>query len=264
MEIDWMGENNRVSADFPLDIDNGGETYYEVPYGIVKRPDTIESTNQLGIEDEWPALNWFAVHDAAADCSVVVFNRGTPGCRVKDGHMQLSLLRSPTVLEFANEGARDHGRHVFEYAVTSCAGLPENCDPVSFGLRYNTVTPSAVVESKYAELPGTYSFISGTEANVNIAAIKRDADGNMILRAADAYGNGGTLLLPYAAAEVDPLEVNTLSEPNDVHVFEPFETQDIEYQALRAVIKFPAAWAAAGGCTTARCRLRSALRAISL
>ena len=45
--------------------------------------------------------------------------------------------RSPTVLEFANEGAVDHGRHVSEFAVTTCPGAPEAADPVFAGLRYN-------------------------------------------------------------------------------------------------------------------------------
>jgi Alpha-mannosidase len=240
-EFDWLGADNRIYADFPLDINGGGEAYYEVPYGIVKRSDKIDSTNQLGIEDEWPALNWMAVYDASADCSAVVFNTGTPGCRVKDGHIQLSLLRSPTVLEFANEGARDHGHHVYDYAVTSCAGKPENSDPVAFGLRYNTVTPSAAIKSQTnittaalgsadpfaASLPARASFITAITKDINITAVKRDADGNLILRAADAYGHGGVLELPAPAEEVDPLEEKTLSAPSQYHRFGAFKIKTL-------------------------------------
>lgn len=225
-ELDWEGQDCRIAADFPLSIDPGPEALYEIPFGILARPHGIHSSDQLGIEDEWPALNWFACHDQARNCSVVLMNRGLPGSRVKDGHMQLSLLRSPTVLEFANEGAVDHGRHVSEFAVTTCPGAPEAADPVFAGLRYNNAVGCVPATAKAGDLPPTASSLANEATNVVIPAIKRDAAGTLVLRMAEAYGHACHDALPGRMAETDPLE--EAERPAESLAFAPFEIKTVK------------------------------------
>ncbi len=225
-DLFWQGKNCRLTVDFPLSFDSGQTAFYEIPYGTLERGNEIISGDQLGIEDEWPQMNWFAAYDGIRDCSVVLFNKGLPGCRVKNNHMQISLLRSPTVEEFACAGAVDHGRHISEFAVTTTAGRPECAAPAAFGLRYNTVTPAAGVSAKSASLPAVHSYFENTAANVIVTAVKRSENGDMILRAYESEGKDTTDTIP-AAAETDPLERKILRGPAKEHHYRPYEIKTL-------------------------------------
>ncbi len=231
-ELDWAGESTHIYADLPLSFDHGQSAYYEIPYGMLERPDTIEEHKDLGIEDEWPAINYFAAYDAARNLSVIVYNNGTPGCRVKDGSMQVSLLRSPTVLEYANEGARDHGHHVYEHAIAVCDGKPTDGEVAAFGLRFVTPTPSiaATVKNDGCYADGAVLLpLSSDGTTVQITAIKRDEAGALIARMYESCGESATLTLPdgWTASEVDPLEIEILSAPLRTLSFAPFEIKTV-------------------------------------
>ncbi|MBQ7337144.1 MAG: hypothetical protein IJW40_01685 [Clostridia bacterium] len=228
-EVDWEGQDTHLYADFPLCFDHGDGAYYEIPYGMLYRPDAIEVHKHLGIEDEWPAQNWFATYDKKNHVSVILYNKGTPGCRVKDNVMQISLLRSPTVLEFANEGARDHGHHVFEYAMSICDGTPEAADPAAFGLRYVTPTPSLAATVKAGQGNAALFPLSCDGTSLQTTAIKRDEGGALIVRLYESYGKEQTLPLPdgMRAYEVDPLEEKVLSAALDTLTFRPFEIKTV-------------------------------------
>lgn len=231
-ELDWAGESTHVYAELPLAFDHGQSAYYEIPYGMLERADVIQGRKFLGIEDEWPALNYLAAYDAARDLSVVVYNNGTPGCRVKDGSLQISLLRSPTVQEFANEGARDHGHHVYEHAIAVVDGKPTDGEVAGFGLRFVTPMPSIAAIAKdggsYAD--GSQLFpLASDNTTVQICAIKRDEGGALIARMYESCGKAAVLAMPEGctAIEVDPLETEVLSDPQQTLTFTPFEIKTV-------------------------------------
>jgi alpha-mannosidase len=228
-EVDWNGQDTHLYADFPLNYDHGDGAYYEIPYGMLYRPDAIEVHKHLGIEDEWVAQNYVATYDQAQNISVVLYNKGTPGCRVLDHTMQLSLLRSPTVLEYANEGARDHGTHIFEYAMTVIDGKPGEADLAAFGLRYTTPMPSIAATVKEGAAHSCLFSMSTEGSSVQITAIKRDEAGTLIVRAYESCGQEQKIRLPdgMRAMEVDPLEEKELSAILDVLVFRPFEIKTV-------------------------------------
>ena len=227
-ELDWEGQDTHLYADFPLRFDHGTGAWYEIPYGLLYRPDEIEVHKHLGYEDEWVALNYFATYDAADHVSVVIYNKGTPGCRVMDGKMQLSLLRSPTVLEYANEGARDHGHHVLEYALAVSDGKPDESDLAAFGLRYVTPTPSVAASVKAGQgvalLP-----LSTDGTTVQLSAIKRDARGELIVRMYESCGRDATVTLPEGilASPTDLLEDVVSDERTSTLTFKPFEIKTV-------------------------------------
>ena len=182
----------------------------------------------LGYEDEWVALNYFATYDAADNVSVVIYNKGTPGCRVMDGKMQLSLLRSPTVLEYANEGARDHGHHILEYALAVSDGKPDESDLAAFGLRYVTPTPSVAASVK-AEQGVALLPLSTDGTTVQLSAIKRDARGELIVRMYESCGRDATVTLPEGilASPTDLLEDVVSDKRTSTLTFKPFEIKTV-------------------------------------
>ena len=228
-DIDWDGEDTHLYADFPLRYDHGTGAWYEIPYGMVYREDEIEVHKHLGYEDEWPALNFFATYDAADDISVVLYNKGTPGCRVKDGKMQLSLMRSPTVLEFANEGARDCGHHTLEYALTITDGKPDATDLAAFGLRYVTPTTSHAASVKGGQGIASLLPLCTDGTTVQLTAIKRDAGGALIVRMYESCGRPATVNLPDAvlASPTDLLEDAVSPERLTTLSFRPFEIKTV-------------------------------------
>jgi alpha-mannosidase len=228
-EIDWDGEDTHLYADFPLRFDHGTGAWYEIPYGMLYREDAIEVHKHLGYEDEWVALNYFATYDAADDVSVVLYNKGTPGCRVKGDVMQLSLLRSPTVLEYANEGARDHGHHVLEYALAITDGKPDATDPAAFGLRYVTPTPSVAASAKEGSAAPALLPLSTDGTTVQLTAIKRDERGELIVRLYESCGRDATVTLPQGvlASPTDLLEDVISDERTSTLTFKPFEIKTV-------------------------------------
>lgn len=225
-DLMWQGKNCRLTADFPLAMNSGNSAIYEIPYGSIERPNEIISSDQLGIEDEWPQMNWFAAYDSDKDCSVILFNKGLPGCRIKDGHMQISLLRSPTVEEFACPGAVDHGRHISEFALTTTSGRPECTAPAAFGLQYNTVTPTAAASVKKASFPAVFSYLKNTAPHVIITAIKRSVVGDIVIRAYESVGMETTDILT-SAAQTDLLERRIMKEPCDTHHYNAYEIKTL-------------------------------------
>jgi alpha-mannosidase len=196
---------------------------------MVYREDEIEVHKHLGYEDEWPALNFFATYDAADDISMVLYNKGTPGCRVKGDVMQLSLLRSPTVLEYANEGARDHGHHVLEYALAITDGRPDATDPAAFGLRYVTPTPSVAASAKEGSAEPALLPLSTDGTTVQLTAIKRDERGELIVRLYESCGRDATVTLPQGvlASPTDLLEDVISDERTSTLTFKPFEIKTV-------------------------------------
>lgn len=229
-EIDWEGQNTHIYADFPLAMNTGDKAQYEIPYGSLWRSHKIDPICRLGIEDEWPALHWYACHDAGEDYSVVLYNRGLPGSRVVEDHMQISLLRSPTVVEFANEGMTDHGRHVSEYALATCAGEPAGADPVFVGLRYNTSPPYMAATVKQATLPAAYTYLDNTADTVVIPVLKRTADHTLVARMYEAYGEETADDLHAAVSETDPLEET--DRPVEALCFRPFEIKTVKIRKV--------------------------------
>lgn len=229
-EIDWDGEDVCIRANFPLSIDHGDSAFYEIPYGMLERSDTIVPANFLGVEDEWPALNWFAAYDEKQDYSVILYNKGTPGSRIKDGNMQISLLRSPAHTGDSYDGARDRGHHVLEYALSVCDGKPDNADPTSFGTRYTSTLPSAATAYGKGEKLETADLLASVKTEgttLQLTAVKRDADGRLILRISECYGKAAALTLPLPATEVDPLEEKELAPAAQTISFRPFEIKTL-------------------------------------
>lgn len=229
-----MSKDSHLYSDFPLPFACQDKALYEIPYGTIERgacaftPIPPDAPVPLSIHDEWPCINWFACTDHHHDFPVIVMNRGLPGCRVVNGHMQISHLRSPSEEAwngFDTSEMVDHGRHTFEYAVTTCAGSADHADPVNVGLRYNTFPVSIPAEVKMADHPPTHSYLQNTAANVVLSAVKRADDGSRILRMYEAYGKVCSDTLSVCVSETDPLEYE--DKKADVLVYHPFEIKTL-------------------------------------
>lgn len=192
-EIDWDAASCRIRLAFPLTFKpQNDEAYYEIPYGIIKRKAYRPSYGSYTCSNgDWPALNFTACINHNLNYTVGILNKGIPSYTVKDGTIYLSVLRSPEEFfcGFNLEGARDTGKHCFEYALISGRGGLKQIDIVKKGKEFNTDLASCAAVPKKASLPPVHSFFRNSHDGIILSSIKRAEIGSdLIIRAYEAYG----------------------------------------------------------------------------
>lgn len=136
---DYTGENLMLMVDFGINIKNAA-SIYETPFAIERRGKGF-----------YCAQNWAALSDGTN--SVSLMNKGTAGYWVKEGHMEIALLRGyKNYTRYADFGlqkgisdfndgkthtdlASEKGYHKFQYAFTS--GREETAYFAKQGILYN-------------------------------------------------------------------------------------------------------------------------------
>ncbi|GAA3486225.1 NEW3 domain-containing protein [Streptomyces cremeus] len=157
---------------------------------------------------------------AAADRTVALLVRGTPGCAVDTrGRLHSSLLRSCTgrpsgawmdpPRRTAPDGSSfqlQHWTHEFAHALVAGAGDWRDLDLVRRGREFNSPMPARATGAE----PGTRRFLA--VEGLLVETVKRAADGGLAVRLREARGRTatGTVRAPFpvtAAARADLLDV---------------------------------------------------------
>lgn len=243
-EVDWDTTNRRLRVAFPTTIATSKATY-AIPYGALERkpyePDfrTLPSTN-----GDWPAINWVDVHDDQH--GVALLNKGLPSHKVEGGVIYLSLLRSPILPWCLNEpefydcpdydGARDTGKHVFEYALVPHTGDWKAAGLERLGREYNTPMVARITEANGDGSRGDQHAFLKIEAsdNVIVTAIKQaDRIDGAVVRFAETNGVEGkaTFTLEGATGKaelVNFIERQAQPEPQGALPLKPFKIVTIQ------------------------------------
>lgn len=135
-EVFWKTANRRLRVVFPVQaaVDTA---WYSIPGGWLERPRYEQTETALWSPNgDWPALHFVAARptaDSATGWAAV--NYGTPSCRVEDGRILVSLLRSPGFghcLErygqdypMPTSGIRDPGWHHFTFSLLPHTGASD-------------------------------------------------------------------------------------------------------------------------------------------
>ena len=222
-EIYWSTFNRLLRIAFPCA--KAGRGFYEIPYGYLKRdsaPPPIDG-NAMGVD--WAVANWVGME--TEDVSVVVFNKGTPSCRIEKENIFMSILRSPGYPANLHEpasysmtqwdGLRDEGYHSFDYAITAYKEPFTKNKAVIDGQNYLATIPVSFKGVNIPEMPVLDSD------NIYIAVVKVSEDDQaVIIRLAEYSGieGKGLLKLPSgvkAVYETDMMEreINALEICNN-------------------------------------------------
>ena len=163
--------------------------YYEVP---TSSPDAEGLTEQTWSDKngDWPALDWVAYEDQSH--GVLLGNTGTPGHRVQDGRIEVSLVRSPTRKGSAMEPsrqARDNGQHEFTFAFTSYAGHYADTRAYRLGMELNHPLVAVRRGDEMGPLPSQASLVRVEAPNVVVTAVKRAQKGrDLVVRTVEYEG----------------------------------------------------------------------------
>ncbi len=187
-----------------------GPSVQEIPFGALSRPDGIE----------FPAQNWVDVSDGRRGLSVL--NRGLPGNNVADGVALLSLLRCTEIVAYGHGGGYEgQGSgsgfelgvwQTYDYALVPHGGDWREAELTRRGLEFNQPLWVRSAAAHRGRLPAAASFLSVSNPQVVVSALKRSEDGRaFVVRLYESAGRSATgvrlaLRDAVAADEADLLE----------------------------------------------------------
>ena len=205
-DIDWYETHLLLKAAFPLAA-SSGEATYEIPYGSIERPTTRNNKVEQA-KFEVPALRWADLGDGKHGFSLI--NESKYGYDAKGNVLRISLLRSPT---WPDPNA-DRGHHHFRYSLYPHAGDWKQAMTVRRGYDFNYELQSMQLEGHEGILPPEQSFVSVSNPNVVLTAMKKaeDSDG-LIFRFYEWAGTTGDVRITVPTGATSAILTNLMEQP---------------------------------------------------
>jgi alpha-mannosidase len=222
--IHWREIKSMLRTSFPVAV-HAEEATYEIQFGHIRRPTHSNTTWDLA-KDEVCAHKWADL--SQRDFGVALLNDSKYGHKIKDGVMDLDLLRSapyPGDNRHLNDevppgephpGYTDQSDHEVTYALYVHPGDPIEGGVVQEGYALNV--PLRITETDVHPGAGApeASFLELDNPHVVVEAVKQAEDGDdVVIRLYEAGGGNArtTLNLGFAAEAVE--EVNLMERPVD-------------------------------------------------
>ncbi len=214
--IDWHEQHVLLKTGFDVEI-RATHATCETQYGAIERP-VDRNTSWEQARFEIPAHRWIDMSEG--DYGVSLLNDGRYGHDIANGHLGLTLLRSPT---FPDPQA-DQGAHDVTYSLYPHVGDWRSDGTVAAAYALNrplvmlTATETSTCnDDDHSEtdvqLPTTTMFTVDVD-NVVIEAIKRSQDGEgIIVRLYEAFGNRVRARIHSTLPIADVVECDLLERP---------------------------------------------------
>jgi alpha-mannosidase len=222
--IHWREIKSMLRTSFPVAV-HAEEATYEIQFGHIRRPTHSNTTWDLA-KDEVCAHKWADL--SQRDFGVSLLNDSKYGHKIKDGVMDLDLLRSAPYpgdnrhLDDEVEpgephpGYTDQSDHEVTYALYVHPGDPIEGDVVQEGYDLNVPLRVTETDAHAGEGPSEISFLTLDDPNIVVEAVKQAEDGeDIVIRLYEAGGGtvSTTLDLGFPAQAVE--EVNLMERPVD-------------------------------------------------
>lgn len=215
--LNWNERLKMLKFSFPADIDSP-EVTCETPYGFIKR-----GTGG----DEEPGQRWIDITgtNQGMRCGFTLINDAKYGYSVKDNVVSISVIRSavyahhvPRVLDMNSEHIwMDQGIHTFRMMLVPHAGswkeakIPRRTEEFM-------APPFVIYQGIHTgAMPKSGSFLSVSQANILITAIKKsEDDDDLIFRCVETTGKNTFAVLDLSftgiqwKGEFRPCEIKTL------------------------------------------------------
>ncbi len=206
--VDWHEKHKMLKMAFPMAVEEP-EAYYEIPFGVMKRPADGE---------EEPGLCWTAVK--GKNGGYAICNDCTYSSSVKDGTLYQTILRSPIYGDHGGPRTEeseftDQGRIDFTYILMP---VGDSFAPVTKTARVLNKPLTNIIETwhegKLSDKP--FAGVTVDADNVVVSAVKRSEDGTgTILRLLEIAGKetqvtvGGAVLPVVLTDTITPWSVET-------------------------------------------------------
>lgn len=241
----WRERESMLRTSFPVAI-HAEEATCEIQFGHIRRPAHSNTTWDLA-KDEVGAHKWvdFSQHDYG----VALINDSKYGHRVKDGILDLNLLRSVPYPGYntavhqsmpdgePHPGYTDQAEHVFSYALFPHPGDVAAGGVIQAGYEFNIPLRQVPVEAHAGTLPTVNSYLSVDAPNVIVEAVKKAEDSRqVVIRLYESQNAGASATIRFGFKVSSAAEATLMEEPiqalevveNAVRVtFQPFEIKTI-------------------------------------
>jgi len=249
--LSWRETTSMLRTSFPVNVHAEVATF-EIQFGSIQRPTHRNTTWDLA-KDEVAAHKFADL--SQGDFGVALLNDSKYGHKVKDGVIDLNLLRSvpyPRPTPGAGEpqpgdphlGFTDQAEHTFRYALYPHTGNVVAGGVVRAGYEFNHPPEVMATRSQPGSLPPTASLLQVDAPNVIVEAVKQaEGDGyigdgqELIVRMYETSHAAGRATIKFgfpveAVFETDLMENllgKLLLEENAVKLeFKPFEIKTIK------------------------------------
>lgn len=214
--IDWHEKHKMLKLAYGTIFKNA-KAYYEIPFGVISRPVNGE---------EEPGQSWIALRGDS--CGLAMLNDNKYSFSVKDGTMNLTVVRSPL---YGDHGAgrddecefTDQGMHEFCYSLMPIGN--DGWNAVVREAKKLNLPLSYVIENNHeGTLPQRFGGLECDCKNVFVSALKLAEDGKgVVIRIYETDGKDtrvtirGALLQKPLVTNIGAHEVNTyyLSEAHE-------------------------------------------------
>lgn len=236
--VSWSGKNSTVLTEYPCAFVAGeGQAWYEVPFGSQKR-DAYEADYQKNTGGCWPAVNSADFSDES--CGLTVINTGTPGYRISDKKMQVTLLRSGSdwsapAFPFEPEaGSFDSGTHEFLFSVVPHLHRWSESGAFATGMAVNRAPEAAEILHVGEKLPPLFSMLKISDPDIILSACKMSESGDAVaIRLYERSGRTAKVEMKLAvpvrhAVETDLTETRETAKADLSNLsFQPYEIKTI-------------------------------------
>lgn len=167
-EVDWRSLNALLKAEFPLSVSNE-EATYDIGLGNVRRGNNRDNSFEVY------AHEWTDLTDRSGDYGVTLLNDSRYGWdKPADNTLRLSLLYSPKPAQsFACQARQDFGHHMFTYSLVGHEGALDAATAVALADGLNNPLRTFLTTRHKGHLGRTFSFVSSSNPNVVVRALKR-------------------------------------------------------------------------------------------
>jgi alpha-mannosidase len=248
-QLHWREPKTMLRTSFPVDV-FAEDAVCEIQYGHLRRPTHRNTTWEMA-KDEIAAHKWADL--SQRDYGVALLNDSKYGHKVKDGVLDLDLLRSvpypgPRLVEDADvapgephHAYTDQCDHRFTYALYPHVGDHVQGRVIQEGYALNVPLRAIPLKVQAGESPAQASFLQVDAPNVIIEAVKQAEDsGDLIVRLYECARSSARATLRFGFPVAEVAEVNlmeeeigalALAEDAVTLEFQPFEIKTVRVRA---------------------------------
>jgi alpha-mannosidase len=180
-KVEWNEEHKLLNVAFPVDV-LAPKATYEIPFGAVERS-SHNNTSWDAAQYEVCGHRWADLSEG--DYGISLLNDCKYGYSVKDGVMQLSLLRAPKW----PDPTADLGNHEFVYSIYPHEDDWKNGETVKQGFMLNHPVEAVRAEAHEGTWPSVHSLVQLDSKHTVLDTVKLAEDGaGIVIRLYEAHG----------------------------------------------------------------------------
>jgi alpha-mannosidase len=207
--IDWKTKGTLLKAAFPFSVSNPQATY-DLGIGVIER-----GNNTLKLY-EVPAQQWADITGVDGSYGVSVLNDCKYGWdKPDDRTIRLTLLHTPTPVNYKDQDLIDIGKHHLLYAVSGHSGGWRKGNTVWEAARLNQPLLAFQAPMHDGRLGRAFTFLKTNTPQVFVKAVKKAEDSDeIVVRLVETTGTATeNVTVSFSAPVVSAREFNGAEEP---------------------------------------------------